>query len=141
MFNLNFLPNYRTVMIMDNIIIEYLCPNRNLFLMLRESSYQSRQTFLEHWTCAIVSFHCCDLMPGMTYRFYGVPPTVTWLLMIFIINMSKVIQTTLVVLFVPACSLHCRHILGRQKLLVYVCIVHVVAAIFDFTSEEEDWGE
>ena len=74
MFNLNFLPNYRTVMIMDNIIIEYLCPNRNLLLMLRESSYQLRQTFLEPWTCAIVSFHCCDLMPGMTYS-YGVPPS------------------------------------------------------------------
>ena len=74
MFNLNFLANYRTVMIMDKyIIIEYPCPNRNLFLMLRESSYQLRQTFLEHWTCAIVSFHCCDLMPGMTYS-YGVPP-------------------------------------------------------------------
>ena len=57
--------------------------------------------------------------------------------MIFIINMSKVIQTTLVVLFVLACSLHCRHILAGQKLLVYVCIVHVVAAIFDFTTEED----
>ena len=74
MFNLNFLPNYRTVMIMDNIVIEYPCPNRNLFLMLRELSYQLRQTFLERWTCAIVSSHCCDLMPGMAYRFYGVPP-------------------------------------------------------------------
>ena len=73
MFNLNFLANYRTVMIMDNIITEYPCPNRNLFLMLRELSYQLRQTFLERWTCAIVSFHCCDLMPGMTYS-YGVPP-------------------------------------------------------------------
>ena len=74
MFNLNFLANYRTVMIMDKyIIIEYPCPNRNLFLMLRESSYQLRQTFSERWTCVIVSFHCCDLMPGMTYN-YGVPP-------------------------------------------------------------------
>ena len=73
MFNLKFLAKYRTVMIMDNIIIEYPCPNRNLFLMLRELSYQLRQTFLECWTCVIVSFHCCDLMPGMTYS-YGVPP-------------------------------------------------------------------
>ena len=74
MFNLNFLANYRTVMIMDKyIIIEYPCPNRNLFLMLRESSYQLRQTFSERWTCVIVSFHCCDLMPGMTYS-CGVPP-------------------------------------------------------------------
>ena len=74
MFNLNFLANYRTVMSMDKyIIIEYPCPNRNLFLMLRESSYQLKQTFLERWTCVIVSFHCCDLMPGMTYS-YGVPP-------------------------------------------------------------------
>ena len=58
--------------------------------------------------------------------------------MIFIIDMSKVIQTTLVVLFVLACSPQCRLILGGQKLLVYVCIVHVVATIFDFTTEEED---
>ena len=57
--------------------------------------------------------------------------------MIFIINMSKVIQTTLVVLFVLACSIQRRHFLGRQKLLVYVCIVHVEAAIFDFTTEED----
>ena len=115
MFNLNFLPNYRTVMIMDNIIIEYLCPNRNLFLMLRESSYQLRQTFLEHWTCAIVSFHCCDLMPGMTYRFYGVPPTVTCLLMIFIINMSNMpslqtyfgqAKTACLCLYCTCCSCH-----------------------------------
>ena len=53
--------------------------------------------------------------------------------MTFIINMSKVIQTTL---FVLACSLQCRHILGEQKLLVDVCIVHVVAAIFDFMTED-----
>lgn len=61
--------------------------------------------------------------------------------MIFIIDicLKYVIQTTLVVLFVLACSPQCRHILGRQKLLVYVilCIVHVVAAIFDFTTEED----
>ena len=58
--------------------------------MLRESSYQLRQTFLEHWTCAIVSFHCCDLMPGMTYS-YGVPPNM--IVNDMIIDMSKVRNT------------------------------------------------
>ena len=51
--------------------------------------------------------------------------------------MSKVIQTTLVVLFLLACGFQCRHILGRQELLAYVSTVHVVPAIFDFTTEED----
>jgi len=34
-------------------------------------------------------------------------------------------------------SLQCRCILGRQKLLVYVQIIVVVAAIFDFMTEED----
>lgn len=53
------------------------------------------------------------------------------------ICLKYVIQTTLVVLFVLACSPQCRHIFTGQKLLVYVCIVHVVATIFDFTTEED----